>query len=51
MGVPEAVGRVAEGSGPHGGHAAEGIVRFMEEDDLRVRLDVVIWRSSVRYGG
>lgn len=26
-------------------------MRLMEDEDLRVRLGVFIWRSSVRYGG
>lgn len=30
---------------------AGGIVRLMEDDHLRVRLGVVMWRSSERYGG
>lgn len=31
--------------------SAEGIVRLFDEEDLRVRVGVVMWRRSARYGG
>lgn len=42
------MGRSSRGGGCRAAEGSGGIVRSMEDDDLRVRLGMVVWRSSVR---
>lgn len=49
-GVPELRAKRLKAQDPMVVMRAGGIVRLMEEDDLRVRQGVIMWRSSVRYG-